>query len=160
MSWSAALAVLLATAAFYDFWTLRIPNVLPLGIGALFVAAQLTGGMEGGLLGHLGAAGIVLVFGIVAFAFGILGGGDVKLLTSTALWVGLAKLPVLLILTGIAGGILALMLLGLRPYLPFILSGLPAPWVAQLPPSFHDRAPVPYGVAIAAAAIAVHSLTT
>jgi prepilin peptidase CpaA len=157
-TWSVAFAVLLTASAGYDFWTLRIPNVIPLAIAAMFVLAQLTATMQGSLVAHLGACALVFAFGLPAFAFGVLGGGDVKLLMAAALWLGLAKLPVLLILTGIAGGVFALLLLGLRPYLPFVLASLPAPWVERVPPSFHEKAPVPYGVAIAAAGLVAQSL--
>ncbi len=50
----------------------------------------------------------VLFFGLLAFRFGLLGGGDVKLLSAAALWAGPQWVAHLLLLTAAAGGLLAL----------------------------------------------------
>ena len=93
--------------------------------------------------------------GAVLFARGYLGGGDVKLLAAATLWAGPADTPALLVLTGMLGGALAVFLL-----MPFGAQ-LAAAGRALLTPSSAssaEHAPataVPYGVAIAGAALIV-----
>jgi prepilin peptidase CpaA len=152
----------MAVAAFEDFRRLTIPNLLPLLLCAawpLYVAATPTqGGALHGALAALGCALAVFLGGAVLFARGWLGGGDVKLLSAATLWAGAPQTPALLVLTGILGGVLALVLLS-------PIGGLIAPasrprsgWPggpggpAEAPTS---SIPVPYGVAIAAAGLIV-----
>jgi prepilin peptidase CpaA len=96
----------------------------------------------------------VFLGGAVLFARGYLGGGDVKLLSAATLWAGPAGTPSLLLLTGVLGGVLALFLL-----MPFgrQLLGM-ARLLLRQPPLDAERGlavPVPYGVAIAGAALIV-----
>ena len=76
-----------------------------------------------------------------------MGGGDVKLLTAATLWVGPGGTPSLLIGTAVLGGLLTLALL-----FPLALRAVFAPAAAA---SAARRMPVPYGVAIAGAALIV-----
>ena len=98
-----------------------------------------------GLQFGIGAAALVLGFAMYAVRW--IGGGDAKLFAAAALWIGWPAAVTYLGLTGIAGGALAVALLGLRSaYVrPFIPSG-PA-WLARL---IEPGESVPYGVAIAA----------
>ena len=106
----------------------------------------------GPVLAPLGVALAVFAVGAALFACGWLGGGDVKLLAAAALWAGPAGLPQLLILTGVIGGALALFLLNpAGRQLAFaarmmIGGGVP-------PAGTGIETPVPYGVAIAGAAL-------
>jgi len=90
----------------------------------------------------------------VLFARGFLGGGDVKLLAAATLWAGPADTPALLVLTGVLGGALALFLL-----MPFGAQLVAAGRTLLTPSSAssaeHPAMAVPYGVAIAAAALIV-----
>jgi prepilin peptidase CpaA len=76
-----------------------------------------------------------------------MGGGDVKLLTAATLWAGPGGTPTLLIITAVLGGLLTLALLS-----PLALRAVFAPSAAA---SAAKRMPVPYGVAIAGAALIV-----
>ena len=76
-----------------------------------------------------------------------MGGGDVKLLTAATLWAGPGLTPALLIGTAILGGLLTLALL-----FPLALRAVFAPAAAA---GTAKRVPVPYGVAIAGAALVV-----
>jgi prepilin peptidase CpaA len=101
------------------------------------------------MLMHLVSGLAVLMAGYVAFALGYLGGGDAKLMGAAALWVGLSGMPQFLVLTVLAGGILALgvLLWSMLHYdLYFWSEGLQQR-LAFVKPS------VPYGFAIAAGAI-------
>jgi len=85
----------------------RIPNWLTYSglITALVVRTGLAGwtGLKGGLLGLLLAGGIFYLF----FLLGGMGGGDVKLVAAVGAWAGTAQIGSILIVSAIAGGILA-----------------------------------------------------
>lgn len=146
--------LLLAAAAISDAWRYIIPNSITVALIGLFVADALLLPIEVDWLSHLGAAGAVLAGGIALFAFGKLGGGDVKLLTATSLWVGLDQLLYYIAFVAIAGGGLTVLLLvlrrvifGLRVSLPGRIASLPMPRV--LLTGEH----IPYALAIAPIAI-------
>jgi prepilin peptidase CpaA len=150
----ALFAAVMAVAAFEDFRRLMIPNLLPILLCAawpVYFAVNPT--LYGGLASVGGALAVFLV-GAVLFARGYLGGGDVKLLSAAALWAGPAGLPTLLLLTAVIGGGLALFLLlpvgGQLATSARLMLGQPA-----LPAARGLAMPVPYGVAIAGAALIV-----
>ena len=100
--------IVLAVATVTDLRTRRIPNwlVLPFLVAGLVVNAYLYGwhGLGQSLAGFgLGA----LLFGIL-FLMGGMGMGDVKLCAAIGVWIGPSQLATALVLTGIAGGIMAL----------------------------------------------------
>jgi len=148
---------LMAVAAFEDLRRLVIPNGLIFALCILWpfhlaFAPKLTLA-TGGLAA--GCALAVFLAGALLFARGLIGGGDVKLLTAATLWAGPGAAPGLLVWTGLLGGLLSLAFLtplgtqlaAARP----IATGL----VTDASPNVAPRVAVPYGVAIAAAAIIV-----
>lgn len=146
--------VVMAAAAFEDFRRMIIPNALPI---LLVVAWPLYFAAAPSLYGALAAIGCALavfVVGAVLFARGFVGGGDVKLLTAAALWAGPAGTPVLLLLTGVLGGVLALFML-----MPFgnQLTAVARGMLGQpgVPAQRGFAARVPYGLAIAGASLIV-----
>ncbi|MDF2368635.1 prepilin peptidase [Sneathiella sp.] len=155
---------LVLIAALWDVFSRRIPNLLPLIIAGLYLLQASIAGDWSSLPWHLLCGMGVLVVGIMIFALGWLGGGDVKLLAALALWAGPDHLVLLLLMTCFAGGALALVYV-----LPIILtrnptiSGLvdwffikilrkPAPLIQA---SKTLGLQLPYGVAIAAAGFVV-----
>lgn len=141
---------LLAAAAGWDLASYTIPNFVPLALVAAFVVFVLAAGMTPGAVGAHALAGLIgLAVGFALFALGYIGGGDAKLFAAVVLWLGFADLLDYALVTSLFGGGLALALMSLRR-LP-----LPAPlsaqgWLQRL----HDsRSGVPYGVALAAAAL-------
>jgi prepilin peptidase CpaA len=143
--------VLLALAAGWDLASYTIPNRVPLamlGAFALFAAAAAMPGSQLGL--HLAAGLVGLAAGFAMFAAGWIGGGDAKLFAATALWFGFADfLTYTLTAAMFGGGLTLLLLLGRRMPLPVGLMG--QPWILRL----HDSAAgIPYGVALAAGALA------
>ena len=85
---------LLITATITDIIWLRIPNWIPAGIVVLFLTAAMAEPRSLDWWGsHLSAGLVVLLVGMVVFAWGKLGGGDVKLLAAVALLFGLTPLP-------------------------------------------------------------------
>jgi prepilin peptidase CpaA len=149
-----AFGVVMAAAAFEDFRRLVIPNLLPILLVALWPVYFAASPSFYGALAAIGCAAVVFLVGAVLFARGWLGGGDVKLLAAATLWAGPAGTPTLLMLTGALGGVLALFLL--MPFGTQIAAGARA--MLGQPPLQAARGfatPVPYGIAIAGAALIV-----
>lgn len=99
--------IILAVATFTDLRSRRIPNwlVLPFLVAGVAVSGWLHGwhGIEQSLAGM--ALGAVLL-GIL-FVMGGMGMGDVKLCAAIGAWIGPAQMGTALVLTGMAGGIMA-----------------------------------------------------
>ncbi|WP_226051398.1 prepilin peptidase [Dickeya chrysanthemi] len=102
-----------------DLLLRRIPNraVLALLLGWLALSALATAGVtgplprvSGSLLQALPGALLVFVVGFLLFLTGRLGAGDVKLMSVLCLWVGYGHQISFVMMTAIAGGILALSL--------------------------------------------------
>ena len=149
-----AFAAVMAAAAFEDFRRLVIPNLLPIALCALWPIYFAAAPSLYGALAAIGCAGAVFVGGTILFARGYLGGGDVKLLSAATLWAGPAGTPALLMLTGVLGGVLALFLL--VPYGSRIVAMARRTMGQPSVDSGRGLAtPVPYGIAIAGAALIV-----
>jgi len=150
--------VLVIGAALRDATSYTIPNWLSLALVAAFPVAALAMGLPLSAIGLNAAVGAVaLVAGMGMFALGWIGGGDAKLFAAAALWLGLAPAMTYLAVTGVAGGALAVGLLGLRSsYVqPFVPAG--TGWFARLAKPGEN---VPYGVAIAVGALAAFPAST
>ena len=145
--------VLMAYAAASDLLTMTIPNQLSLALVAGFLVLAVIGGLGAeAILLHLLAGGVVLAGTFAMFAFGWIGGGDAKLAAGTALWLGFTPLPDYLFTAALGGGVLTLAILALRS-LPLPRFALGWVWLCRM----HDRqSGVPYGIALAAAALAVY----
>jgi prepilin peptidase CpaA len=104
---------------------------------------------------HLAAAAAVLAVAFLFFSQGWIGGGDAKLAAATALWFGFDHLLDYLIYASLFGGVLTLAILQFRKLpLPRVLSR--QGWILRL----HDSAAgIPYGIALAAAALTVYPKT-
>lgn len=147
---------LMAFAASSDLLTMTIANRVSLLLaGGFVVLAVLTGMPASEILWHFGAGAAVLVTAFVLFACGWIGGGDAKLAAATALWLGFAHLFGYLIYSSLLGGVLTVALLQFRMLpLPAFLTG--REWIERL----HRRGGgVPYGIALAAAALLIYPHT-
>jgi prepilin peptidase CpaA len=144
---------LMAYAACSDLLTMRISNrmVLLLIVGFLIVAPA--AGLPIDQIGlHAAAAAIVLAVCFAFFALGWIGGGDAKLIAATTLWFGFGSMLQYLIYASLLGGALTLSLLVFRRWLlPYQFKTVV--WIDRL----HDaKTGVPYGIALAAAALLVY----
>jgi prepilin peptidase CpaA len=151
------MSALLVVAAFFDLTTYRIPNLLPAAMVVLFGVFTLTLTFGDHPMGwsaislHLFAGVVGLLLGMGMFAVGWVGGGDAKLFAATLLWLGWASLYDYVVLACLLGGALTLGLIMLRRIpLPRMLTKLP--WLMRLA---DPASGVPYGVALALAAIHV-----
>jgi prepilin peptidase CpaA len=127
-------------------------DLLTMLISGFFALALVIGMSPAVILTHVGAAAVVLVVAFVFFAQGWIGGGDAKLAAATALWLGFDHLLAYLIYASLFGGLLTFVLLQVRTMpLPSLLTG--QPWAERL---HRKDAGVPYGIALAAAALTVY----
>jgi prepilin peptidase CpaA len=137
---SVAAIALFAAAAITDSRNRRIPNALSAALALLGLTRIALGLAAAGGAAAMGldllAAAAVFALAALAFRFGVLGGGDVKLLAAGVLWLGAAALPPYLLTTVLAGGVLAV---------SFVV------WQVARPAL--RGASLPYGVAIAAGGI-------
>ena len=145
----------MAFAAATDLLTMRIPNRLTLGLCAAFLLIAPVAGLSWqDILSHLAAGSCMLLAGILLFSLGWVGGGDAKLLAAASLWLGFEPLVPFLGYVAIFGGALAIAILAYRS-MP--AGALPLPgWAARL---HHKGEGMPYGVAIAAGALAIYPST-
>jgi prepilin peptidase CpaA len=153
IDWLAIFAFLAAliAAAMSDVATFLIPNRYAAAIGAAFLVYAVGKPLPLWLHG-IAAAALLLAVGVLLFDRGVLGGGDVKLMTAIALWSGFDELPLLLLVTGLAGGVLALAHLSpLHRLMPARSGG--AAEGEDLRSRL--RRPVPFGVAIALGGITI-----
>ena len=144
---------MMAFAASSDLLTMTISNRISLIlIAGFFLVAALVGMSMAEIGMHVAAAAVVLVFAFGFFAAGWIGGGDAKLAAASALWLGFEHLGPYLLYASLLGGALTLLVLKYRREpMPGIL--LRQDWATRL---HHAETGVPYGIALAAAALLVY----
>jgi prepilin peptidase CpaA len=146
----------MAFAASSDLFTMTIANrVSIILIAGFMLLAVMTGMSAADMLSHAGAGAAVLVVAFTFFACGWIGGGDAKLAAATVLWLGFGHLFDYLVYASILGGALTLLLIQFRAMpMPHVLTG--REWAERL----HRRdGGVPYGIALAAAALVIYPHT-
>ena len=147
---------LMAFAASSDLFTMTISNRVSLVlVGGFFALALVTGMPAMTIASHVGAGALVLAVTFTFFAFGWIGGGDAKLAAATALWLGFDQLLNYGIYASLLGGLLTLIVIRFR------LMPLPAPlaeqeWAKRL---HRMDSGVPYGIALAIAALMIYPET-
>jgi prepilin peptidase CpaA len=124
---------LMTAAALSDARSLRIPNIIPLALIALFVIAC-TAGLFRPLAPHLESFAIAALVGCFLFYRGIWGGGDAKLLAGLGLFLEPHDLFSLALVVAVAGGVVAALVLIEK--------------AVKKQPAAH--AAIPYGIALAA----------
>jgi prepilin peptidase CpaA len=122
IAWWPTCAVL-GVATFTDLRSRRIPNwlVLPFLLAGFAVSV----GHDGWHGAAQSAAGFglgVLTFGVLFFMGGM-GAGDVKLWAAIGAWVGPSQLMVALVVTGLAGGLMAVAWAAYRGFLGNLFTG-------------------------------------
>jgi prepilin peptidase CpaA len=144
---------IMAFAASSDLLTMTISNRVSIILVGGFVALALMSGMPAAeVLSHAGAAAVVLVVTFGFFSCGWIGGGDAKLAAATAMWFGFDYLLDYLLYASMLGGALTLLLIEFRLVpLPGLLAG--QFWAQRLHRKDGD---IPYGIALAGAALLVY----
>lgn len=144
-------------AAVSDMISMTIANrVSVILIAAFAIIAPLTG-MDWATYGwHFAAGGIVLAVTFTMFAIGGMGGGDAKLLTATAVWMGFSMtLLQYLVLGAMIGGFLTLLIIFFRgsPMAVFSSNNLFLRHFAD------EKAGIPYGIALGIAGLMTYPQT-
>ena len=147
---------LMAFAASSDLLTMTISNRISMILVGSFFFLALWVGMPPTVIGmHVLAALAVLAVTFTFFACGWIGGGDAKLAAATALWLGFDQLLNYLLIASILGGVLTLLIMRFRLMpLPRFLAN--QEWAKRL---HRMDAGVPYGIALAIAALWVYTDT-
>jgi prepilin peptidase CpaA len=100
---------LVVAAAVGDMLTMRIPNWLNALVALSILPMAALAGMPLEVIQwHVLAGVVMLAAGFALFARGYIGGGDAKLMAAAALWVGWTSLLPFLLVTTLAGGVLAI----------------------------------------------------
>lgn len=139
-----------------DLVTMKIRNELVLFLLASYAALAPLSGIGWTDIGwSVALAAGVLIGMFVLFGLGWIGGGDAKFAAVIALWLGADHALAYVLYTALFGGMLTIALLQFR------LMVLPAqcltvPWITRL---HAPETGVPYGVAIAIAALVVFPAT-
>lgn len=151
------LAVILLSvyAATTDVRRLEIDNWVSAAIIALFVLFAATAAAPIPVVSHIVAMALTLIMGLVAHRAGVMGGGDIKLLTALSLWAGIHGLPALLLGTSIAGAIVAIATLWLHKN-QTVCTGTGLAWIEA---ARTDTPHVAYGIAIAIGAVILFTTT-
>lgn len=112
-----AIVLLAVVASIADLQTRKIPNHLTFGAAAAALVFALVRAGLPGLGWSVAGWLVVVVLFLPFFALRGLGAGDVKLLGAFGAWLGPQNAIYLALFTGIAGGIMALVVVLLRGYL-------------------------------------------
>ncbi len=132
-----------------------IPNIYPVSIAVAFVFAYAACALSGNpepfqrLSSHLWAGGGALLITFIMTMTKTMGGGDSKLITAYALWMGALNIAWFLFVVTLSGAVLALIAIGVRRLKPF-KDPKPGTWIAR---SQAGEAVVPYGIPIVAGAL-------
>src|SRR5688500_14433495 len=147
---------MMAFAACSDLLTMTISNRVALILVAGFFVLAFAGEMAAiAVLWHVGAACIVLAVAFGFFSRGWIGGGDAKLAAATTLWFGFDHLLPYLLYASLFGGALTLVLIQFRMApLPELMAR--QDWMQRL---HREDGGVPYGIALAAAALTIYPQT-
>jgi prepilin peptidase CpaA len=108
---SAVVLVAAVIAAATDLWKFRVPNLLTLPLMASGVVFHtVAGGLDGltaSLIGMVFGFGILFLF----YLMGGYGGADVKLLAAVGAWLGVTATFYVFLISSLAGGVYALLLI-------------------------------------------------
>jgi prepilin peptidase CpaA len=145
------IAILLGNAA-SDLAAYRIPNWAVIALIALFAIVAAAHYRQVAWTEQIAASLLCFIGGLIFYRLGQMGAGDVKLIAAIALWSGMWALMPVLLYTAIAGLGVMLLIVGARYGIKFAKhSG----WMErEVPRVLRLGEGIPYGVAIALAAIA------
>ncbi len=148
--------ILMAFAAFSDLFTMTISNRVSIALVVTFFPLAFALGIPLIDIGQHMLCGLaVLVVTFLFFTRGWIGGGDAKLASATALWIGFDHLWDYGIYAALLGGVLTLLILVLRRW-PLPPALVTQEWITRL----HDHENgVPYGIALAIAGLLLYPET-
>jgi prepilin peptidase CpaA len=136
-----------------DFRNLLIPNwiiMILISTFSIFAAIRME---PVSILVNIAVAAVVLLLFAAFFIAGWVAGGDVKFITSIALWMGLEHVGNFLLLTALLGSLMALMLLQIKKYGFLLSGGLGDNRLFRRVSAMAESGQCPYGVAIGVAGL-------
>lgn len=142
------LTVLMIMVMITDFTRFTIPNRLVLAFIVLYPVMLVALGSRPEWYWDIAIAVGMFLLGFVIFSLKLMGGGDVKLLAASSLYVGKEAFLYFVIGVALWGGALALGLLVAREIVPYIYMKL-GKKADTIPQVFTAGQPAPYGLAIA-----------
>ena len=114
------LVAFVCAAAWWDFTTQRIPNAIT--VAGLAVALILRAPLGGdAIVEGLAGMGFAFLAGVVLYALGGIGGGDVKLLAGVGAFLGSAEVVGALSYSAILGAVFALLTVIRKGLLPLLI---------------------------------------
>ncbi|WP_206951720.1 A24 family peptidase [Trinickia acidisoli] len=142
---------LLLALAYTDLQARRLPNPLVAAFGALYVAHAWLGAVSySAFAQHVVAALVVFVCGAALYVADRIGGGDVKLASALAFWIGPHGAVPALVFVSITGSVVAVAGLIADRLAP---AAAPLPLIGSTLRLVSARRGVPYGVALAACGV-------
>jgi prepilin peptidase CpaA len=144
-------ACLLLYAACCDVRRFEIPNAVPLALLCLFPFFAATSAAEISWVATPLVALVILGVGVLLFAKGVMGAGDVKLFAAASLWIGPGHCFDFVADTAVIGGVLGLVLL--TSIGRALFDRLRAAGARVTAEAWGFKRPMPYGVAISAGAL-------
>lgn len=147
------IAILLGIAA-SDLAVYRIPNWAVAALLALFAIVAAAHYKQVAWTEQIAASVLCFIGGLIFYRLGQMGAGDVKLIGAVALWSGMWALMPVLLYTAIAGLGVMLLIVGARYAIKYAKK---FGWIhleREVPRVLRLGEGIPYGVAIALAAIA------
>lgn len=142
---------LVIVAAAHDVVSYTIPNWISGALVLAFFPIALLAGVDAAQIGLSALVGaVMLLVGVGAFAMRWIGGGDAKLLAASALWMGWPAVINFVLMTALAGGALAVLLMSLRGVGFGVVAARGPAWMGRL---LEEKGAAPYGLAIAAGAL-------
>ena len=141
----------MANAAVSDLMSMTIANRISIILIASFlILAPLTGMPLAQIGMHVAAMLLVLTVCFTLFAAGAMGGGDAKLMASTALWFGMSmNLAAYFVIASFLGGLLTLAILRFRSSNVTVYTGK----VDFLHRMANPKEKIPYGIALGTAGL-------
>lgn len=136
---------LMALAAYFDFRYMIIPNWISIALVFVYCVTSFLSDLS--LLTfaiQIGCGGLALVIGYMLFSLRLIGGGDVKLLAASMVWIGSDRAILFFVFMSLFGAMVAIVK-GL-----FVLAQNRGLTLRERIASVM-KTPVPYGVAIALA---------
>ncbi len=135
-----------------DIKSLKIPNAVSVIVLALFFLNYLLSGPADGVTKHVIVAGGALLLGFGVYVAGVMGAGDIKLISALMLWAGPQDGFAFLIVMTFAGGLFAGLLLITRRTMavwPSAQNYIPSRRFRM----WAERGIFPYGIAICSAGL-------
>lgn len=147
---------LMVFSAFSDLFTMTIPNRVSAILVLVYFALALYLHIPWQTIGlHVSCGLATLVLTFIMFQFGWVGGGDAKLASATALWLGWEHLLDYGVIASVIGGVLTVVIVAMRfnELPPRVLA---VKFIARLAEKTNG---IPYGIALAIAGLLIYPHT-